>query len=286
MGHLKFAPLKPGGLSRSFEMGLELRRVTPEGEAPAAEEAPEPGAVCLPNFVGWNVTTDPYPLDGEAMMAGYDIVITPQEGNDTCGGCLEWSSQVLYYEEIEGEDPPTVESIVAHEDCIGATVTMAPQVTPSTYLLAMHATLNGQPYGRPAYFTTDAGELIPTDCWLFGGDVINVEVFHHYPNGVDWTITIVFLRGFTGTFAWNYSETPNPHPFGDVTITEDLDPGLLQPRLTITNVWSGNDRPEDFFYGVTTAPTIDGTPLDEWLEANAQGPCTNEEFAPGISVQP
>ena len=262
MGHRRLRNVVGTPPPPRLNLGLTLRRKVEPGEAPAAAPA---GETCVPHFEGWVVSTVPEVITDQDIIDGFQIVIAPNPANDVCGGCLEWVGTVLY---VLSPGDPEITSATPAEDCVGVVATIAPQPSwnaTGTFILVFAATLNGEPYGTVVHYLPDTEQVL---CFETTGDGIGTPdvpgaPVWGYPLGQDWVITVTYKGPYfgSGVLAWNPSEPAGTHP--DVSYVEGVD-GFSNATLTITHVNTGGPGfyPEDAAWYLTTAPTIDGTPID------------------------
>jgi hypothetical protein len=233
------------------------------------KRAVEPGESiiqpCRPYFGGWNITFwQNDVLMTPDMTDDWEAHITPADGGELCGGCLEWVYLGATLIQGGSGDEPTVTIAVDPTDCRTLIVSVAGQdPVPDGWTLQFNASLEGDPFGWTAGFVVEPGVATAI---RWGGDATWVstdeDAIGMYPTATEpWTVTLTYESSPVGTFLWNVSTAPDPYA-ADLTITEGTN-GFGYPELSITFNSSVNGFPEDEFLVITAMPTLDGNPLNE-----------------------
>lgn len=257
MGHFRLSFVRQGTIPKDTKLSVRMSRTVEPGVEPTTE--------CKPTFDGWLITTVPESLTEVALASDWQVVITPADGTDTCGKCLEWAAAApLQLFGASGAEPE-ITSVEAAEDCVGMVATIAGQSPPpEQWELIFHASLEGQPFGRESSLVIS---ITPPPQHTWSGDIQapQQDDAQFYPLAQDlWGVLLVFENILDeNLFSWGVSE-PNGNP-GNIVLLQDLGYDSFAKTMTysVSFQFLGGDRPEDFDYVASFDVVYDGVPYQQ-----------------------
>lgn len=257
--------LVPGDVFPSDpELGIHLQPERPQGESPTTEGGTATGcAVVCPT--GWGVTINDVASTGDVHTfvpdIGFTAVVTPLDGMELCGGCLEWEVRKLSQ---ESTDALMDEISVEADGCEGATVTGTGDSSYDGLWFGLFPTLDGVPFCAPIIFRAFQDCIndfqAPT---LQFGTVFNNDSGLAFCDGTMTTECAIDIAHIAGTICptvvvtWDITQTAGTSGNGEQIVNTFSPPSAWTFELQFTSIIDLSGSSFD------AVPSFDGIPHPE-----------------------